>query len=248
MSVVCQRRRVARALSIVLFAIASASPAIASGPEPSPEVVRPNDNRHAAGTRDRETLTVALRAARGAGSRKVPRVRRWTIEAFGEVGKALTVPAPLIRVDEGTQIACRFATISTPPWSSTASARATARRAPRSRCRRARDTRGALRQRPLPAPITTGPRRSARRCPFRELAGAFIVDPATGAAEPDRDPRDHRMDQPDAAAARRDHDRRRSQRSLRRAEAARHVRDQRPVVAGDRALRPTRWAIVCAGA
>ena len=58
-----------------------------------------------AGTlRSRHADARAPRRRPGAGSPKGPAGPTLEIEAFGEVGKALTVPAPLIRVVEGTEI------------------------------------------------------------------------------------------------------------------------------------------------
>ena len=166
MSVVCQRRRVARVLSIVLFAIASASPAIASGPEPSPEIVSPNDNRHAAGTRDRETVTIALRAAAGQWQPEGAAGPSLAIEAFGEVGKALTVPAPLIRVNEGD--ADRGFDSERSRQRPGRARSLHARRLALSATRRAAATRHARCDSPAAAPerITTGRRRSARPSRF----------------------------------------------------------------------------------
>ena len=68
-------------------------------------VVEPNDNRHAAGSLDGRTMTVTLRAGIGRWQPEGSTGPALEIEAFGEVGRALTVPAPLIRVIEGTTIA-----------------------------------------------------------------------------------------------------------------------------------------------
>ncbi len=78
--------------------------AAALSPNGPLSIVEPNDNLRAAGTRDGGTLTVALRAGLGRWHPEGPAGPALEIEAFGEVGKALTVPAPLIRVVEGTEI------------------------------------------------------------------------------------------------------------------------------------------------
>ena len=86
-------------------AIASSRDRVAALPP-----VAANDNRHAAGTLDGGVLTLNLRAAaglwqpeRGAG----PSLR---IEAFGEGASPLTIPAPLVRVPEGTEVDARVRT------------------------------------------------------------------------------------------------------------------------------------------
>ena len=60
--------------------IATASP----GPDTHQLAVVPNDNRHAAGTLDDGTLTLALRAGLGAWQPEGPAGPALPIEAFGE--------------------------------------------------------------------------------------------------------------------------------------------------------------------
>ena len=168
-----------------LFAIASASPAIASVPEPSPEIVSPNDNRHAAGTRDRETVTIALRAAAGQWQPEGTAGPSLAIEAFGEVGKALTVPAPLIRVNEGDEIAVSIRN----DLDSVLVVHGLCTR-DGSPCPRLdvppRDTRHVRFASGRPGTYHYWASTIGAPVPFRELAGALIVDPPTGAAAPDR--------------------------------------------------------------
>ena len=78
--------------------------AAASSPNASSPSVQPNDNRHPAGTQDGATLTLALRAGVGRWQPERSGGPTLVVEAFGEVGKPLMVPAPLIRVVEGTTI------------------------------------------------------------------------------------------------------------------------------------------------
>ena len=64
-----------------------------------------NDNRKAAGTLADGVLSLRLRAAVGTwqpAGESGPQVR---VEAFGELGSPLSVPAPLLRVPQGTEIA-----------------------------------------------------------------------------------------------------------------------------------------------
>jgi manganese oxidase len=69
----------------------------------SPEVVA-NDNRQPAGALQSATLTLDLRAANGLWRPEGDAGPALRVEAFGEVGGSLMVPAPLIRVQAGTQI------------------------------------------------------------------------------------------------------------------------------------------------
>jgi FtsP/CotA-like multicopper oxidase with cupredoxin domain len=96
----CEWRLMARVVSFILIGgTFSAASAGTSRPD-----ILPNDNRRSAGSLNRGTLTVALRAAAGRWRPEGAQGPALEIEAFGEVGKALTVPAPLIRVTEGTAI------------------------------------------------------------------------------------------------------------------------------------------------
>lgn len=76
-------------------------------PRPStdaaPRVV-PNDNRLAAGTLARDTLHLSLVLQRAEWYPEAENGPHLTVEAFGEAGKAPSIPAPLIRVREGTII------------------------------------------------------------------------------------------------------------------------------------------------
>ena len=60
-----------------------------------------HDNTRAAGTADGNTVTIRLRASRGEWRPEGTEGPPLTVEACGEEGKTLTVPAPLLRVTEG---------------------------------------------------------------------------------------------------------------------------------------------------
>jgi FtsP/CotA-like multicopper oxidase with cupredoxin domain len=159
--------------------------AAAAAPESRLAAIEPNDNLRAAGRLEGGTLMLALRAGIGRWQPEGPSGPTLEIEAFGEIGKALTVPAPLVRVREGTEIAV-----------SIRNDRGTALIV-RGFC-----TRGGAACPPLEvAPdqtrevrFTTGPAGTyhywastlGAPVPFRELAGALVVDPPTGPIEPDR--------------------------------------------------------------
>jgi len=67
-----------------------------------------NDNRKPAGTLDAGVLTLDLRADFGAWRPDGDAGPTLHVQAFGEAGASLTIPAPLIRVTEGTEIAVRL--------------------------------------------------------------------------------------------------------------------------------------------
>src|SRR6185369_7019918 len=68
------------------------------------ETVTPNDNTRAAVGMREGVLTLRLRAARGLWRPEGPDGPALSVEALGEASSSLTVPAPLIRVAEGTPI------------------------------------------------------------------------------------------------------------------------------------------------
>ncbi|MCC7125175.1 MAG: multicopper oxidase domain-containing protein [Acidobacteria bacterium] len=172
-----------RSLVLLLLAVACwpASPAAA----PSPSVIQPNDNRTPAGVLRQGTLTLALRAATGQWQPEGPAGPTLEVDAFGADGDALMVPAPLIRVVEGTEIVASVRNDLNQPL------------VINGLC--ARDGSPC-------APLQVPPRETREvhfpsgragtyhywastigaPVPFRELAGAFIVDPAGVAAPPDR--------------------------------------------------------------
>jgi FtsP/CotA-like multicopper oxidase with cupredoxin domain len=186
MNVVSPRRLAAHTLSLFLafVGIANVSPATATPNAPLPEI-RPNDNRHAAGTLDGSTLTLALRAARGRWQPEGPAGPALEVEAFGEVGGGLTVPAPLMRVAEGTTIVATVrneldATLAVHGLCARDSGPCATLEVPAGQTREVRFASGAAGTYHYWASTFGAP------IPFRELAGAFIVDPPNGEAEPDR--------------------------------------------------------------
>jgi FtsP/CotA-like multicopper oxidase with cupredoxin domain len=80
--------------SLAAILLASALPAVAA-----------HDNTKPAGTFSDGVLTLELRAAAGAWRPLGAEGPSLEIEAFGEAGSPLTIPAPLIRVPEGAEIA-----------------------------------------------------------------------------------------------------------------------------------------------
>jgi FtsP/CotA-like multicopper oxidase with cupredoxin domain len=152
---------------------------------PPRERVAANDNTRAAGTQTDDVLTLRLRAAAGSWRPEGDSGPTLQVEAFGEVGAMLTVPAPLIRVVEGTTIVASVRNDLSAPV--------------RVHGLCARDGRACA-----PLDVPPGADREVRFAsgragtyhywatslgapiPFREMGGAFVVDPAGVRAEPDR--------------------------------------------------------------
>ena len=156
---------------------------------PPVERVRVNDNTHAAGTTDHvaeaDVVTVRLRAATGDWRPEGDDGPALRIEALGEAGKALMVPAPLLRVVEGTTLVVSVRNDLKSPL--------------RVHGLCARDGAACA-----PLDVPPGADREVRFAsgragtyhywatskgapiPFREMGGAFVVDPAGVRVEPDR--------------------------------------------------------------
>ncbi|MGH8222566.1 MAG: multicopper oxidase domain-containing protein [Woeseiaceae bacterium] len=69
-----------------------------------PAKIRTHDNLDPAGRLQDGVLTLALWTGLGEWYPEGKSSRPWTIAAFGEEGKPLTIPSPLIRVPEGTTV------------------------------------------------------------------------------------------------------------------------------------------------
>jgi FtsP/CotA-like multicopper oxidase with cupredoxin domain len=164
-----------------LFA-AGSIPALTATPV---ERVAINDNTHAAGTADEDVVTVRLRAAVGLWRPEGDGGPTLRVEALGEQGKALMVPAPLLRVVEGTTLVVSVRNDLPSPL--------------RVHGLCARDGAACA-----PLDVPPGADREVRFAsgragtyhywataigapiPFREMGGAFVVDPAGVPVEPDR--------------------------------------------------------------
>jgi FtsP/CotA-like multicopper oxidase with cupredoxin domain len=149
------------------------------------QTVESNDNTRAAGTVDGDTVTITLRAGRGAWRPEGPHGPALSVEAFAEEGAALSIPAPLIRVREGATLAVSIHNDLPAPLRV------------HGLC-----TRDGSPCAPLDVPA--GERRELRFAagragtyhywattmqapvPFRELAGALVIDPASEPPPADR--------------------------------------------------------------
>ena len=101
-----QRSLIPAGFLVALFSVAPFAlvvPPMASAATELPTVLT-NDNRRAAGAAEGNTLSLNLRAEEGLWRPEGDAGPALRIEAFGEEGNALQVPAPLIRVREGTTI------------------------------------------------------------------------------------------------------------------------------------------------
>ena len=99
--------RVSCWIAVVLYGLGPAH--VDSIATPAPNVTRSepiaiNDNRVAAGTIERGVLTIRLVARTGEWRPDGDADRGLVVRAFGEEGKPLQIPGPLIRVPKGTEI------------------------------------------------------------------------------------------------------------------------------------------------
>ena len=187
MSAVRTRRWVARVVCFLLIGVACwPDTAAASSPHASLQNVEANDNRRAAGTLDRGTLTAgAARRDRALAARRTGESQRWRSKPSEKSAKTLTVPAPLIRVAEGTADRC-----VDPERSRGRVDRSWPLHARRAACAPLEVPPGQTRE----VRFTSGPAGTyhywastiGAPVPFRELAGAFVVDGTADRAEPDR--------------------------------------------------------------
>jgi manganese oxidase len=76
----------------------------ASSRPPAAARIAPNDNRRSGGTLEHGILTIALEARSGSWRPEGDSGRALDVAAFGEAGKPLSTPGPVIRVRTGTEI------------------------------------------------------------------------------------------------------------------------------------------------
>jgi FtsP/CotA-like multicopper oxidase with cupredoxin domain len=92
-------------LAVGFFALLRSSEAKArSQPEATTFAIQANSNRTPAGKLENGVLTLHLELRRGDWCPEADTGPSLTVDAFGEEGKALQVPGPLIRVPNGTEI------------------------------------------------------------------------------------------------------------------------------------------------
>lgn len=92
-------------LAILAALVCCGIPTHARAPSrPAPPVIDANDNRRPAGTLRNGVLTVSLEARIGSWYPEGPNGKTLTTAAFGEPGRPLQNPGPLIRVPVGTEV------------------------------------------------------------------------------------------------------------------------------------------------
>ena len=91
-------------LLLVASPLAATPGRVAESPGAVLPVIEPNDNRQPAGARSGKVLTVQLEARTGLWYPEGPTGRGLEVAAFGEPGKPLQNPGPLIRVPVGTDV------------------------------------------------------------------------------------------------------------------------------------------------
>ena len=143
-----------------------------------------NDNRRPAGSIQGDILKLSLRAGRGVWHPEGPAGAALTVEALGETGGPLSVPAPMIRVKEGTAIVVSIrndldTAIVLRGLCTRNGPACAALSVPAGEARVVEFNAG------LPGTYHYWATAIGAPVPFREMAGAFVVDPRDG-AEPDR--------------------------------------------------------------
>lgn len=94
-----------KALSAIVLSVATFGPSTAPlRPTHAVERITINDNRASAGTLNQGVLTIRLDAREGEWHPDRDSDPGVTVLAFGEAGKSLQIPGPLIRVTEGTEV------------------------------------------------------------------------------------------------------------------------------------------------
>jgi FtsP/CotA-like multicopper oxidase with cupredoxin domain len=147
--------------------------------------VLPNDNRRPAGSIDNGRLTLSLRAGQGSWQPEGAGGPALTIEALGETSASLMVPSPLIRAREGTVIAVSIrneldATLVVHGLCARDGAACVPLDVPAGEVRQVEFKSGPAGTYHYWASTIGAP------VPFRELAGAFVVDPPDGKTVDDR--------------------------------------------------------------
>ena len=179
--IACTRRAIRRVVFFILLG-GTFSAAFAGTSHPG---VEPNDNRRPAGSLDRGTLTLALRAAMGRWQPEGSQGPAIDIEAFGEIGKVLSVPGPLVRVPQGTAIVATVrndldAALVIHGFCTRDGTPCKPLQVPPQESREVRFASGPAGTYHYWASTIGAP------VPFRELAGAFVVDPADAPVADDR--------------------------------------------------------------
>ena len=180
------RARVARlACFTVLAGSTAATAASAAPPDPASQIVVANDNRQPSGRLRAGTLTLALRAGRGIWRPEGLSGPGLSVEALGEASSSLMVPAPLVRVEEGTTIVASIRNDLDSPlivhgFCARDGSECPTLSVPVGEMRQAEFSAG------RPGTYHYWATSMGAPVPFREMAGALVVDPRGGAVARDR--------------------------------------------------------------
>ena len=183
MNTVRRRAALARLIGFSAMAWAVTSSAIASpATSETKQLVIVNDNRRPAGVFEGDVLTLSLRAGRGVWHPEGPSGPGLTIEALGEIASSLSVPAPMIRVKQGTRIVASVrndldAALVVRGLCAREGAPCSPLAVPAGETRVVEFPAGHAGTYHYWATAIGAP------VPFREMAGAFIVDPLEGVAD-----------------------------------------------------------------
>lgn len=182
--------RLALSVFVLIAAHATAGPAYGNLSNTDRHLVVTNDNRHPAGRLANGTLTLALRAGTGGWQPEGPEGPTLEVEALGEVGRPLAIPAPLLRVAHETAIHATIrndldAVLRVHGLCSRAAGTCDPIEVPVGGTREARFTADRVGTYYYWA-TTTGMPLGMRASTDTQLSGAFIVDPAGVVVDPDR--------------------------------------------------------------
>ena len=185
-------RRLGRVSAMVAAALLSPGwgPSARGDANPTAERVVTNDNRRPAGEARDQRWHVMLRAGRGQWLPEEADGPHLHVEAFGEVGGPLMVPAPLLRVREGTPLVVSVrndldAPLRVHGLCARDGTNCVPIEVPMGETRAVRFLAGSPGTYHYWATTTETPL-SFRGGPDSQLSGAFIVDPPNGASENDR--------------------------------------------------------------
>lgn len=177
-------------IRLVLLLLLATSAAAPAAPAAAETTIAVNDNRAAAGSLRDGTLHLTLRAAEGVWQPEGPGGPSLRMQAFGEAGKPLQIPSPLLRVREGTTIAAEVRNDLPHPLRvfglcDRGAAACPALDVPPGESRRVTFASGRAGLYHYWA-TTMGLPLIARSADDTQLSGAFVVDPADGEIAVDR--------------------------------------------------------------
>jgi FtsP/CotA-like multicopper oxidase with cupredoxin domain len=182
--------RLAISVAVLVASLAIAGAAYGNPSKTDHRLVVTNDNRHPAGRLVNGTLTLALRASTGRWQPEGREGPTLEVEALGEIGRPLAIPAPLIRVAHDTAIHATIrndldAVLRVHGLCGRAAATCDPLDIPIGETRDVHFTADRVGTHYYWA-TTTGMPLGLRGSTDTQLSGAFIVDPPGTAPEPDR--------------------------------------------------------------